>query len=121
MINISGLIDNEVREFQAAVELQRLILSAWPKLQDSQQDQITIVVGAKCHGQIVRDIDLILLGTFRSAIFYKPFLDRKSTRLNSSHGYISYAVFCFQKKNKIQHRCFIMALRLARLVWCETV
>src|SRR5687768_3962563 len=24
----------------------------------------------------------------------KPFLDRKSTRLNSSHGYISYAVFC---------------------------
>src|SRR6266436_7478327 len=24
--------------------------------------------------------------------------DRKSTRLNSSHGYISYAVFCFQKK-----------------------
>src|SRR2546429_919043 len=29
-------------------------------------------------------------------IFYK---DRKSTRLNSSHGYISYAVFCLKKKN----------------------
>src|SRR2546422_4106065 len=27
--------------------------------------------------------------------------DRKSTRLNSSHGYISYAVFCLKKKNKI--------------------
>src|SRR2546429_5312206 len=26
------------------------------------------------------------------------FLDRKSTRLNSSHGYISYAVFCLKKK-----------------------
>src|SRR2546422_3635152 len=26
--------------------------------------------------------------------------DRKSTRLNSSHGYISYAVFCLKKKNK---------------------
>src|SRR2546422_2408957 len=25
-------------------------------------------------------------------------IDRKSTRLNSSHGYISYAVFCFKKK-----------------------
>src|SRR2546422_8074860 len=25
-------------------------------------------------------------------------LDRKSTRLNSSHGYISYAVFCLKKK-----------------------
>src|SRR2546429_5111486 len=25
-------------------------------------------------------------------------VDRKSTRLNSSHGYISYAVFCLKKK-----------------------
>src|SRR2546422_1924393 len=29
--------------------------------------------------------------------------DRKSTRLNSSHGYISYAVFCLKKKNSKQH------------------
>src|SRR5687768_17919398 len=29
--------------------------------------------------------------------------DRKSTRLNSSHGYISYAVFCLKKKKKKQH------------------
>src|SRR2546422_7162694 len=28
--------------------------------------------------------------------------DRKSTRLNSSHGYISYAVFCLKKKKKTQ-------------------
>src|SRR5258708_33398568 len=28
------------------------------------------------------------------------FLDRKSTRLNSSHQIISYAVFCLKKKNK---------------------
>src|SRR2546429_6326461 len=28
-----------------------------------------------------------------------PGIDRKSTRLNSSHGYISYAVFCLKKKN----------------------
>src|SRR5687768_17621089 len=28
--------------------------------------------------------------------------DRKSTRLNSSHGYISYAVFCLKKKRKIR-------------------
>src|SRR2546422_3960072 len=31
-----------------------------------------------------------------------PRADRKSTRLNSSHGYISYAVFCLKKKNKVQ-------------------
>src|SRR2546429_6469955 len=29
--------------------------------------------------------------------------DRKSTRLNSSHGYISYAVFCLQKKKYSRH------------------
>src|SRR2546422_6881911 len=31
---------------------------------------------------------------------FEDHLDRKSTRLNSSHGYTSYAVFCFQKKKK---------------------
>src|SRR5205809_4816223 len=29
----------------------------------------------------------------------RPKRDRKSTRLNSSHGYISYAVFCLKKNN----------------------
>src|SRR2546429_5842724 len=30
--------------------------------------------------------------------------DRKSTRLNSSHGYISYAVFCLKKKKKLYRK-----------------
>src|SRR5690625_6383071 len=30
---------------------------------------------------------------------WSPYLDRKSTRLNSSHVAISYAVFCLKKKN----------------------
>src|SRR5687768_18241210 len=36
--------------------------------------------------------------------------DRKSTRLNSSHGYISYAVFCLKKKthNKKNHETKIL-------------
>src|SRR2546422_2587733 len=33
--------------------------------------------------------------------FDSMLIDRKSTRLNSSHGYISYAVFCLKKKKKI--------------------
>src|SRR3989337_230283 len=33
------------------------------------------------------------------SISYAVSLDRKSTRLNSSHGSISYAVFCLKKKN----------------------
>src|SRR2546422_5485376 len=32
----------------------------------------------------------------------RPVQDRKSTRLNSSHGYISYAVFCLKKKKANQ-------------------
>src|SRR5258708_28680830 len=31
-------------------------------------------------------------------------IDRKSTRLNSSHQIISYAVFCLKKKNKKNHK-----------------
>src|SRR5207245_9884932 len=44
------------------------------------------------------------LNGFRQAI--EDVRDRKSTRLNSSHGSISYAVFCLKKKKKkitIQH------------------
>src|SRR2546429_3611993 len=37
-------------------------------------------------------------------------LDRKSTRLNSSHGYISYAVFCLKKKIHVTlYRAFRMS------------
>src|SRR2546429_7239684 len=38
-------------------------------------------------------------------------LDRKSTRLNSSHGYISYAVFCLKKKKQIHSIAQLIALQ----------
>src|SRR5256884_6498254 len=47
-----------------------------------------------------------VLASFQDRCVRRPALshawqrDRKSTRLNSSHGYISYAVFCLKKKNK---------------------
>src|SRR2546422_8057233 len=41
--------------------------------------------------------------------------DRKSTRLNSSHGYISYAVFCLKKKKK-QLDAQIPSPRLAKRI-----
>src|SRR2546422_5599150 len=34
--------------------------------------------------------------------------DRKSTRLNSSHGYISYAVFCLKKKKKKERQKYVL-------------
>src|SRR5216684_8310807 len=42
-----------------------------------------------------------LAGRFHRFTLRQKRVDRKSTRLNSSHGYISYAVFCLKKKNKI--------------------
>src|SRR5205809_3808136 len=41
--------------------------------------------------------------------------DRKSTRLNSSHGYISYAVFCLKKKNlSVPRLCHSLKSRIYR-------
>src|SRR2546430_5362189 len=36
--------------------------------------------------------------------------DRKSTRLNSSHSQISYAVFCLKKKTNSKSRCYLCHL-----------
>src|SRR3712207_9011546 len=38
------------------------------------------------------------------------YLDRKSTRLNSSHANISYAVFCLKKKKSEFHNCILVSL-----------
>src|SRR2546429_352926 len=40
---------------------------------------------------------------FSEALMSCPRRDRKSTRLNSSHRYNSYAVLCFEKKKKVLH------------------
>src|SRR5687768_17751302 len=44
---------------------------------------------------LIFDLKIEIIEVVRNKI-----LDRKSTRLNSSHGYISYAVFCLKKKIK---------------------
>src|SRR3712207_8086149 len=43
--------------------------------------------------------------------------DRKSTRLNSSHANISYAVFCLKKK-KIQNSYMILTVNVIRTLLC---
>src|SRR2546422_4726605 len=47
-------------------------------------------------------IELIEIGAGGGSIARVDRIDRKSTRLNSSHGYISYAVFCLKKKKTRQ-------------------
>src|SRR2546430_1955858 len=50
-----------------------------------------------------------LLARAHSLLRLKQFTDRKSTRLNSSHSQISYAVFCLKKKNS--RNCIRVAMR----------
>src|SRR2546422_4227723 len=65
-----------------------------------------------CRGRVVSrsakdDVPLVGLGVSaenqrgEKVVSGRATIDRKSTRLNSSHGYISYAVFCLKKKKNI--------------------
>src|SRR5204863_8327381 len=54
------------------------------------------VAGASAHHPVDRLEELVLLNRLE---------DRKSTRLNSSHVEISYAVFCLKKKKNAQMNC----------------
>src|SRR2546427_6759825 len=47
------------------------------------------------------------------AVAHAQRLDRKSTRLNSSHSQISYAVFCLKKKKNNAERCMDLELRVS--------
>src|SRR3712207_8440599 len=60
-------------------------------------------VGERCTKPFVLVRELFDLGGERAVDAQEPFThdrDRKSTRLNSSHANISYAVFCLKKKNR---------------------
>src|SRR3712207_7365870 len=50
------------------------------------------------HGGLNYSTDLFERGTVERMIGHLARVDRKSTRLNSSHANISYAVFCLKKK-----------------------
>src|SRR2546430_9005892 len=53
----------------------------------------------RSSGRIPKEIPILLIGSdLGGKVFSEQ--DRKSTRLNSSHSQISYAVFCLKKKKK---------------------
>ena len=68
------------------------------KFTDTEKSRVFVKVTKTktlaAYGQIVD----VLFGNNKFPMSVDP-SDRKSTRLNSSHGYISYAVFCLKKKN----------------------
>src|SRR3712207_7575207 len=63
---------------------------------------------------------VMILGSYDGRlIFLEPMIDRKSTRLNSSHANISYAVFCLKKKT--QQLLTVSAFHLPVLFCCMTL
>src|SRR5258708_19075473 len=60
---------------------------------------------------VQKAVDYSCVGVLRGFNNSRPRIrDRKSTRLNSSHQIISYAVFCLKKKSNNQSRQFIAEL-----------
>src|SRR3712207_7290339 len=87
----------------------RSTLFPYTTLFRSQRIDTVIIAGCNTSGCIrATAVDSFQYG-FRTAVVEDcvgdielgPHEDRKSTRLNSSHANISYAVFCLKKKNKI--------------------
>src|SRR2546422_6623751 len=88
-----------------------------PLCSSSVQNGHTMVIVGQC-GQVIAptrpgdgawyleffaDAEAIPLSTIKAGVDV-TWEDRKSTRLNSSHGYISYAVFCLKKKKNTPYQ-----------------
>src|SRR2546422_4616843 len=79
--------------------INRPVLHEW-----NLQPEEAIALQRKLAAKVIRTDQLPgevrLVAGVDMAINEETDIDRKSTRLNSSHGYISYAVFCLKKKNR---------------------
>src|SRR5688572_31290757 len=64
---------------------------------DRPHELALVALAERRHGLAALQAAPVELGLRRD---YSQLLDRKSTRLNSSHSQISYAVFCLKKKKK---------------------
>src|SRR5256884_196345 len=73
-----------------------------------------IARGQPGEGSMMAEMRGDMPGNFFAWILRYP--DRKSTRLNSSHGYISYAVFCLKKK-KIETSASVTRCRIETVTW----
>src|SRR3712207_7145424 len=74
----------------------------------SDRDLINVIHGLTARVEIVPYVPLMIAELERGEdeTYLGITRDRKSTRLNSSHANISYAVFCLKKKKKNASMCF---------------
>src|SRR3712207_9010178 len=79
--------------FRSAEDIVEIVREEFGKGNDFCQKITYRVTGGKAEE---------LINAFRNSYYPRiaVTVDRKSTRLNSSHANISYAVFCLKKKNK---------------------
>src|SRR5687768_17942957 len=77
--------------------LFRSLLAAVPRLIREQPLEVRVIRVRKFQ-RVLLAPRLVMLRERVGHLLQR--VDRKSTRLNSSHGYISYAVFCLKKKKK---------------------
>src|SRR5438105_11416463 len=75
---------------EAQLEARALMMSSNNILSPANGDPIIVPS---------QDVVLGLYYMTRERMLFDDIIDRKSTRLNSSHEWISYAVFCLKKKN----------------------
>lgn len=73
MIHLLG--SGEGPEWEAAQTLYKMILDSWPWIESDPNSEIRIITDVKCHGQLVKDIDIVLLGKLSSSVSYQPFLE----------------------------------------------
>src|SRR6266542_4095131 len=122
---IAGILANRFRVIRLHRRQYRLDLKADPKLGGAPcsvaqevEDVLAVVravgepaviYGHSDGGVVALEALAAAPSSFAGAVIFEPPavigppLDRKSTRLNSSHGSISYAVFCLKKKKQVIH------------------
>src|SRR2546429_3445740 len=80
--------------------ISRVWNTVFPPEEESRNNFHWQPEGDRVYGPGTHDIKggTVMMWLMLQALQHQPHQDRKSTRLNSSHGYISYAVFCLKKK-----------------------
>src|SRR3712207_4014236 len=87
------------REGRPGVELHSYVAS--DDVPDLGTPRMAVPAGGDALGDLGEGLDYLPAGDRRG----EALQDRKSTRLNSSHANISYAVFCLKKKTKTTTKC----------------
>src|SRR2546426_7753519 len=84
----------------AGLAFAATLLSAYPPSRLTAQDPWPVLDHASQTYQTIANLSADFVQVVANPMIGAPDTDRKSTRLNSSHLVISYAVFCLKKKKK---------------------